>query len=166
MLVADARTNPYTYRHCTHIHATTDRPSRCLACGAIDHGPVPHYDPDPLLAVLRIGGTAGYRVGAEPGNDEKPQDLPTVCPVGHAMTIQRGVYPGRGEFKKSVCNTCRELEVQRKLSEPCANGHVGQRFVIRGYTVRCRVCHAEKQRLVRQARAASITRAFSEAAHA
>jgi hypothetical protein len=167
MIQADAHTNPLTYRSCTHVHPGIERPSRCLACGVVDHGPTTVGDQDPVLIAMRFGGMAAYGTGSYLyGDAEKPKE--DLCPKGHALNIQRYIT-AKGEGQRRVCMTCREERRQVMLLEPCAKGHVGSRFYPkyderRG--IRCRVCFADKEQRYRAKKAASFTRARAEASHA
>lgn len=74
MIQADALTNPWTYRHCQHVfedHTVT--PRRCLACRAIDHGPVA------VMHVVSLG-KVGYRLGNYPFTPPE-----TGCKKGHPV---------------------------------------------------------------------------------
>lgn len=60
MIQADALTNPWIYRQCHHVYADAAvTPRRCLACRAIDHGPV-------LVTHYVSGGMSGFRIGEDP----------------------------------------------------------------------------------------------------
>lgn len=113
MLSADARTNPFTWRACTHIHPTTDRPSRCLACGAIDHDSVPGrmrhgVGVNNTLQAMRMGG---YIFGADMpkgplGRRDVSHLLDEPCAAGH--TGNR--YVARNGRGTAGCRDCDRLQ--------------------------------------------------------
>jgi hypothetical protein len=121
MMQVDAHTNPRTYRRCHHVYADLIRPSRCLACGVVDHGPTPHYDPDPVLAAMQWGGTSGYKVGAEP---RTRVDKLTDYRDSH------GRLTGSAPTAECLVD-----------DRPCRRGHTGRWYIRKNGARSCRACN-------------------------